>query len=132
MKYMYIILLASLLISCGGEKEDSILTLTILAQPSGGLNVTSVNCLYDAHLTQGSDPIEIAVEWWWEDAFGMNDQCVTRTFYDIDNTSSETYTTSYAALPGYILTNYYWVEFKWQNADGSFGWIVSQKAFCSY
>ena len=130
MKYVYIILLASLMVSCAGDKEDSILTLTILIPPTGGSDVMSVNCTYDAHLTQGSDPVEVAIEWWWEDAFGMHDQVVSRIFEEYDNTAPGTFTTDYTAIAGYILLNYYWVEFKWQNEDGTYGWITSQKVYC--
>ena len=130
MKYLVFTLLALLLVSCGGDKEDSILSISILIPPTGGQGVTAVSCTFDAHLTQGSEPIEVAIEWWWEDAFGLHDQVVSRTFEEYDNTAPSTYTTAYYANPGYVLLNYYWVEFKWQNEDGTYGWITSQKVYC--
>ena len=94
-------------------------SLDFTQNPSGGYNTTSVSAQFQGKLSVDggmplmppeADPVDATVEWWWENSWGADEQIVSSEYVTF---SSEDYTiksTDYAASPGYILLNYYWVE----------------------
>jgi len=116
------------IINCG--ETDTILDVQFFYHPIGGYDITEVDCAFTGELIQGNEPITAYVEWWWEDAYGSNDQMVWSGYYIFDSDEPELATTYFSAPTGYILLNYYWVKIHWTNEDGSSREIESNKAYC--
>ena len=106
------------------------LNLSIITQPEGGAQVSSVSCSFEGAVSAPDQTAQVTVEWWWEngnheDATLKNSEQVT---FSSENTVSKL--TVYSADPGYILLNYYWVKFKWADDSGAHE-IESDKAYCT-
>lgn len=117
---------------CGGEEEpeETILEVTITAHPQGGVNVQSVSCTFEGEIISGDDPVQVTIEWWWEDALGFNDQVVETNYHNFDDPQPVSHTTTFTAPVGFVLLNYYWVELSWTDDDGNHT-LESSKAFCT-
>ena len=128
-----------LLLLIGCSSPETTLDVNFTQDPSGGSQTTVVSAQFQGKLSVDggvpltspeADPVEATVEWWWENAYGSGDEIVKSEYVTF---SSEDYTiksTDYAASPGYILLNYYWVEIHWTDDSGS-KQIQSSKALCS-
>jgi len=117
---------------CGGEEEpeETILEVTITAHPQGGVNIQSVDCTFEGEITSGDGPVQVTIEWWWEDEFGFNDQVVETDYHDFTEQQPVAHTTSFFAPLGFVLLNYYWVELSWTDDNGDHT-LESTKAFFS-
>ena len=127
-----LLLMAALIIftGCGGEEEpeETILEVTITQHPQGGINVQSVSCTFECEITNGSGTVQVTIEWWWEDAAGLNDQVVETDYVDFTQNQPVSHTTTFSAPAGFVLLNYYWVELSWTDDDGPHT-VESNKAF---
>ena len=96
-----LLLMAALIIftGCGGEEEpeETILEVTITQHPQGGVNVQSVSCTFECEITNGSGTVQVTIEWWWEDAAGLNDQVVETDYVDFTQNQPVSHTTTFSA-----------------------------------
>ena len=129
-----LLLMATLIMfaSCGGdeEPEEHLLQVTITDHPQGGLNVQSVDCTFEGEIVSGSGTIQVTIEWWWEDALGLNDQVLETNYENFDHAQPVSQTTTFMAPVGLSLTNYFWVELSWTDDEWPHT-IESNKAFCT-
>jgi len=128
-----------LLLLTGCSSPETTLSVNFNQNPSGGYSTTSVSAQFQGKLSVDggtplmpteADPVDASVEWWWENSSGGGDQIVQSEYVTF---SSEDYTiksTNYAASPGYVLLNYYWVEIHWTDDSGN-KHIQSTKAYCT-
>lgn len=128
-----IILLIALItiVGCGDDAvEVTTLDLTIISHPEGGVNIQSVSCVVEGELIGGDDPVTVTIDWWWEDAAGLNDELYSTETYTFSENQPMEHTTTYDAPAGFFLLCYWWAEFTWSDDDGSHS-IESNKAFCT-
>ena len=128
-----------LLLLIGCSSPETTLDVNFTQDPSGGSQTTVVAAQFQGKLSVDggmplmspeADPVDATVEWWWENSWGESEQIVSSEYVTF---SSEDYTiksTNYAASPGYVLLNYYWVEIHWTDDSGN-KHIQSTKAYCT-
>ena len=118
-------------VGCGDDAvEVTTLDLTITSHPEGGVNIQSVSCTVEGELIGGDDPVTVTIDWWWEDAAGLNDEIYSTETYTFSENQPIEHTTTYDVPAGFFLLAYWWAEFTWSDDDGSHS-IESNKAFCT-
>ena len=132
------ILIISIILLFTGCSSETTLNVNFTENPSGGYNTTSASAQFEGKLSvdggiplmSSADPVDATVEWWWSNAYSQSEQLVSSENVTF---SSEDYTkksTSYAASPGYVLLNYYWVEIHWTDDSGN-EHVQSSRAYCT-
>lgn len=117
------------LASCG--KEETILEIIITEHPLGGMNVESLDCTFEGEIISGDDPVQVTIEWWWEDENGVYGGIVETDYCEFDEQYPVTYTTNHRASLGYVFVGYFWVSLSWTDDEGM-SRIESAKGFCGY
>lgn len=122
------------LTSCGENRAKSYLTVEILQQPKGGVNVRTVSAMYK--VTYTADPVRgrelpptpITLSTWWTNDKG-GDYNKTEEEFSLESPGG-TYTTAFSAPVGMSLDKTFWLKFDWSNTSegGGGGDIESAKA----
>lgn len=118
------------LISCGGKKTK--LTVNITEQPVGGVNITELRCSFEGQLYDGTTPITVMLEWWWQDAYGVNEVCQHREEYTFSEDYYVEYTSILSAQQGYVFYQYFWAKIIWIDEDGTDTELESSMVHCYY
>ncbi|MEO0081732.1 MAG: hypothetical protein ABIL25_05480 [candidate division WOR-3 bacterium] len=128
MKKLWFFLLAGCFLGCT-QKQELSLTLQITSQPQGGQYVTTLSCTFEAYTMEvcpGGGIRNVRVLAYWMTAQGNHKE----TEYSFGPTPDPiSYTTTFSAPPGMFLDKTFWVEFHWQDANGSHV-VKSQEAVC--
>jgi hypothetical protein len=106
------------------------LDITITQEPSGGSQINQVKVKFSGIITGKIKPVDVTVEWWWENAAHANTAMEGTTDFTFDSGISTSKSSTFAAPYGYILLNYWWVKIIWTDDAGDH-LLESDKAFCS-
>ncbi len=99
--------------------------VSIVSDPEGGLNVTSLACTFVATSVSapGTEPVTLRAKW-------VASCGVHKTEVFTFSGDEETFLTSYGEPDGYPLTKTFWVEITWEDARGSHT-VKSAQAACT-
>ncbi len=124
------ILLITVLVGCKKEPEPTIVNVVITENPSGGSRQRSVAVAYDVTMSGEIRPIDLTIEWWWENGFHTNEKIIATEVFTMNAGSIVSKSSVYSVDAGYYLLNYHWVKIKWTDESGQHV-IESAKAYCS-
>lgn len=129
--FLFIFLFLTLLAGCKKDPDPTSLEIVITEHPLGGSMQESLSISFDA-IMKGDvvKPIEVTVEWWWENAYHSNQKLQRTARMAINMGGVTSRSDVFSAGEGYYFLNYYWVKIKWTDELGAHE-IESHKAFCS-
>jgi hypothetical protein len=126
----FLLFLLVFLAGCKKDPEPTSVTVVITENPMGGSRQELLSVSFNATMKGVVKPIELTVEWWWENAYHSNQklQKTSRVLVNVGGVNE--LSDVYSAGIGYYFLNYHWVKIKWTDELGSHE-IESPKAYCS-
>ncbi|MGB3341730.1 MAG: hypothetical protein WBB37_09655 [bacterium] len=130
-KYIMSIIISCFLLinTCG--KTYTRLTFVFGKQPEGGVDVTLVDCVIVGRLVDGDTPIQVTVQWLWEDLNHQNHQLYWQDTWTFRSEQAEELPTGVQSPAGYVLVGYFWFQATWEDEDGTPNTVVSDTARCT-
>ena len=111
------------------DPEPTKLNVTISQQPSGGNNMSSVSVKIEGIISGTVKPIDVTLEWWWENGYHTDQKLKSSTQFNFNSNSTTSKSSVWPAASGYYLLNYYWVKITWTDDSGAHS-LESAKAYC--
>lgn len=140
LRSMLAISLLMLFGGCGSGQSETILDVSFFTQPQNASSTASVSAVLKVERKgktsngitapgSGAKPIDITVQWWWQNAYGAGDHLLQEETFHITQ-NSQTITTAYSRV-GFYLLNFHWVKVSWRDEDkeGTLREVESSKAY---
>jgi hypothetical protein len=115
--------------TCGSESTR--LNFVFGRQPEGGEDVSVVDCVIVGQLVDGDTPIQVTIQWLWENLDHQNQQLYLQDTWTFRSQTAEEIPTGVQAPSGYILVGYFWFRADWEDEDGTPNTVVSDTARCT-